>query len=158
MITAIIGLFSPLIGGLVRLAPEILKFFDKKNDRSHELAMQHMALEFEKQRGANRMAELGAEMQITQLDAIGRASAAQMRKTGIRWVDAVNALVRPLITYWFAGLYGAIKICALIHALQDGGNLLTALPAIWDSEVDTGILGSILGFWFVSRVYEKRAA
>ena len=43
-----------------RLAPEILKWLDRKGERSHELAMQDKALEFEKLRGAQRMAEIGA--------------------------------------------------------------------------------------------------
>ena len=33
------GIFGSLLGGIFRLAPEVLKFFDKKNERQHELAM-----------------------------------------------------------------------------------------------------------------------
>jgi len=33
------GLFGSLFGGLFRLAPELLKYFDKANERKHELAM-----------------------------------------------------------------------------------------------------------------------
>jgi len=33
------GVIGSLFGGLFRLAPEVLKFFDKQNDRKHELAM-----------------------------------------------------------------------------------------------------------------------
>lgn len=156
MITALIGLLSPFVGAVIRLAPELMKFFDKKLERAHELAMQDKALEFEKLRGANRMQEISSEMEIAHIDAIGKAAAAQLRKTGIRWVDAVNALVRPVVTYVFVGLYCGVKICALISAMHSGDGLLLALPSIWDRDVDMGILGSILGFWFVSRVYDKR--
>ena len=31
------GILGSLFGGIFRLAPEILKFFDKKNERDHEL-------------------------------------------------------------------------------------------------------------------------
>jgi len=31
------GIFGSLLGGLFRLAPEVLKWVDKKNERSHEL-------------------------------------------------------------------------------------------------------------------------
>jgi hypothetical protein len=158
MFTLLTGLLSPLIGALIRLAPEILKFFDKKLERAHELLMQDKALEFEKLRGAQRMAELSSEMQNTQLEAIGKAATAQLRKTGIRWVDAVNALVRPTITYFFVGLYGAVKICAIVSAMQSGNGLIVALPTVWHVDHDMPILGSIIGFWFVSRVYDKRGA
>ena len=33
------GLLGSIFGGVFRLAPEVLKFFDKKNERSHELLM-----------------------------------------------------------------------------------------------------------------------
>ena len=33
------GIFGSLLGGIFRLAPEVLKYFDKKNERQHELAM-----------------------------------------------------------------------------------------------------------------------
>ena len=45
-------LLGGLLGGAFRLAPEILKWLDRKGERGHELAMQDKALEFEKLRGA----------------------------------------------------------------------------------------------------------
>ena len=53
-------LLGGLLGGAFRLAPEILKWLDRKGERGHELAMQDKALEFEKLRGAQRMSEIGA--------------------------------------------------------------------------------------------------
>ena len=41
-------LLGGLLGGAFRLAPEILKWLDRKEERGHELAMQDKALEFEK--------------------------------------------------------------------------------------------------------------
>ena len=54
-------LLGGLLGGVFRLAPEVLKWFDRKAERDHELAMQDKALDFEKLRGAQRMEQLGAE-------------------------------------------------------------------------------------------------
>lgn len=47
MIETLIG---GALGGLLRLAPEVLKWLDRKGERAHELAMQDKALEFEKVR------------------------------------------------------------------------------------------------------------
>ena len=33
------GIFGSLIGGIFRLAPEVLKYLDKGSERTHELAM-----------------------------------------------------------------------------------------------------------------------
>ena len=54
------GLLGSIFGGLFRLAPEVLKFFDKKNEREHELLMFSRQCELEQQRGQMRLAEIGA--------------------------------------------------------------------------------------------------
>jgi len=41
-------LLGGLLGGAFRLAPEVLKWLDRKGERGHELAMQDKVLEFEK--------------------------------------------------------------------------------------------------------------
>jgi hypothetical protein len=45
------SLFGGLLGGLFRLAPEILKFLDRKSERSHEIALLKTEMEFAKVRG-----------------------------------------------------------------------------------------------------------
>ena len=74
-------LLGGLLGGAFRLAPEMLKWLDRKGERSHELAMQDKALEFEKLRGAQRMSEIGATADAAwntgAIDALREAVAAQ---------------------------------------------------------------------------------
>ena len=48
------GIFGSLLGGIFRLAPEVLKFMDKGNERKHELAMFERQCELEKQREIGR--------------------------------------------------------------------------------------------------------
>src|ERR1044072_5885247 len=91
------------LGGILRFAPEVLKFFDRKNERKHELALQDKELEVLKVQGQTRLDTVRAEGEagaITQaLSAIQEAYANM--KTGIGWVDAISATVRPIITYAF---------------------------------------------------------
>lgn len=49
------GILGGLFGGIFRLAPEVLKFFDKKNERQHELSMFDRQCELEKERGAQKI-------------------------------------------------------------------------------------------------------
>ena len=109
-------LLGGLLGGAFRLAPEILKWLDSKGERGHELAMQDKALEFEKIRGAQRMAEIGAAADAAwnsgAIDALREAVAAQGQRSGVRWADALSISVRPVITYWFMALYCAAKTAA----------------------------------------------
>jgi hypothetical protein len=98
-------LLGGLLGGAFRLAPEILKWLDRKGERGHELAMQDKALEFEKLRGAQRMSEIGAgadaAWNVGAIETLREAVRTQGEKTGVRWADALSCSVRPVITYWF---------------------------------------------------------
>jgi len=93
-------LLGGLLGGAFRLAPEMLKWLDRKGERSHELAMQDKALEFEKLRGAQRMSEIGATADAAwntgAIDALREAVAAQGQRSGVRWADALSISVRPV--------------------------------------------------------------
>ena len=53
------GLFGTIFGGLFRLAPEVLKFLDRKNERQHELSMFNRQCELEQIRGEMKLAEIG---------------------------------------------------------------------------------------------------
>jgi len=133
------------MGGAFRLAPEILKWLDRKGERGHELAMQDKALEFEKLRGAQRMAEIGAASDaawnVGAVEALRDAVAAQGRKSGVGWADALSVSVRPVITYWFMALYCAAGWgTAILHAWTD------ADQALW---------AGVLNFWFLGRVFDR---
>ncbi|BBA33672.1 uncharacterized protein sS8_1715 [Methylocaldum marinum] len=80
-------LLGGLLGGAFRLAPELLKWLDRKGERGHELAMQDKALEFEKLRGAQRI-EGGADWGVAILHA---------------WTEADQALWAGVLNFWFLG-------------------------------------------------------
>ena len=114
-------LLGGLLGGAFRLAPEILKWLDRQGERGHELAMQDKALEFEKLRGAQRMAEIGAASDaawnLGAIETLREVIRTQGEKTGVRWADGLSASVRPVITYWFMALYCAAKTAAFAAAV-----------------------------------------
>ena len=150
------GLFGSIFGGLFRLAPEVLKFFDKKNERAHELSMFTLQTDLEKMRGQFRMEEKYVDHGVAQLDAIQEAFKEQSKtaSSSYKWVSAASALVRPGVTYILFGLYVATKITAIFYALSQGAHWKDVLPAHWDQN-DFGMLNMILTFWFVGRSIEK---
>lgn len=152
-------LLGGLLGGAFRLAPELLKALDRKGERQHELDMQDKALEFEKLRGAQRMQEIGAQGEaawsVAGLQALQESIAAQGQRSGVRWVDALSCTVRPVITYWFMGLYCAAKTAAFALAWQQGFNLAESSLHIW-SESDQAMWAGVLNFWFLGRVLERK--
>ena len=151
-------LLGGLLGGAFRLAPEILKWLDRKGERGHELAMQDKALEFEKLRGAQRMAEIGAAADAAwntgAIDALKEAVAAQGHQSGVRWADALSASVRPVITYWFMGLYCAAKTAAFAAALTAGAGWGEATLHAW-TEADQALWAGVLNFWVLGRVFDR---
>ena len=151
-------LLGSLLGGVFRLAPEVLKWIDRKGERGHELAMQDKALEFERLRGAQKMAEIGAAAQEAwnngALAALKESVSAQGRITGVKWADALSISVRPIITFWFMTLYCAAKTCAFIAAIGAGADWSAAVIAAW-AEADQALWSGVLNFWFLGRVFER---
>ena len=152
-------LLGGLLGGAFRLAPEILKWIDRKGERGHELAMQDKALEFEKLRGAQRMSEIGASADaawdVGAIEALRESVAAQGRPSGVKWADALSTTVRPVVTYLFMLMYVGVKLSTFVGSVQTGLGFGEALLAAW-TDADQALLSGILNFWFISRVWERR--
>ena len=150
------GLLGSLFGGLFRLAPEVFKFFDRKDERKHELAMFTLQTDLEKVRGTFRMEEKYVEHSVSQLDAINEAFKQQGEadKRAWKWVASASALVRPAITYIIFGLYGAFKITMIVYAMQSGAPWYEVIREYWTPD-DFDMLNMIITFWFVGRAIEK---
>ena len=150
------GILGSIFGGLFRLAPEVLKFFDKKNERVHELEMFKIQTDLEKMRGEFRMEEKYVDHSVAQLDAISAAfkEQAETASNSYKWVAALSALVRPGITYLLFGFYIVFKISMVFTAWNSGVPWADILKYNWTAD-DFGMLNMILTFWFVGRSIEK---
>lgn len=155
MIETLIG---GLLGGTLRLVPEILKWVDRKSERQHELAMQDKALEFEKLKGSQRMGEINslgdALWDVGSVNAWRDAIRIQGEKTGIAWVNALSTSVRPMITYGLMALYSAAKFAAFMGAIAAGVDWTTAVLHAW-TEADQALWSGVLNFWFIGRVFDR---
>jgi hypothetical protein len=149
-------LFGSILGGAFRLAPEVFKLFDRVNERKHELAMLNAEMEFAKLRGEIAMRQTEAQMTVAELDAMAEAlkEQGQTARAAGRWVAAVSALVRPMVTYWFVVLYSLVKILGITLAIQAGGDWKEVIVNSWTKD-DMAMLMLVLTFWFVGRVYDR---
>lgn len=153
-------LLSGIFGGLLRLAPELLKWLDRKDDRAHELDMQDKQLEFLKLQGQTRVDEIqvrgDVDTTIEQLKTIAELnrSQADMAVAGGKFAAAVNSLVRPLITLFVFGLWGAHTIAVMLYAYNATGDLVDTLVNAWTAD-DASLLSMIGSFYFVGRVLDK---
>ena len=151
------GLLGSIFGGLFRLAPEVLKWLDRKDERSHELKMFSLQTDLEKMRGEYRMEEKYIDFSKANVDAIGQAfkQQAEADKKAYKWVASISALVRPGITWLLFGLYTAVKIVTIMYAVNSGLPAIQVMQEIWTTD-DFSMLMMILTFWFLGRSIEKR--
>lgn len=156
----LITLLGGGLGGLLRLAPEIFKFFTAKGDRAHELAMFDKQNEADRLRSQLRIEETRAAGQVV-LDAAGLEALkagieAQGKMTGNPWIDGINQLVRPIITFqWVIFLYPAVIVATYILMLQAGDGALNALLKVFGAE-EKAMVSGIVNFWFLDRVIKHQ--
>jgi hypothetical protein len=149
-------LLGGVFGGLLRLAPEALKFFDQKNERKHELAMLEAEMRFAQVKGEIAMRQTEAQMQVAELTAMTEAikeQSATAQAAG-KIVAGISAMVRPFVTYLFVLAYAAVKVAAYLIALEQNGDWKAVLTSMWSTD-DMAVLNLILSFYFVGRVYER---
>jgi len=150
------GLLGSIFGGLFRLAPEILKYLDKKNERNHELNMFQLQTDLEKVKGQFRMEEKYVDYSVQQLDTIKSAfqEQAQTAKEAGKVVAAISALVRPGITWSLFFMYAAVKASTMVLAFQTQAPWHEVILKCWDED-DFALFNMCVSFWFVGRSIEK---
>lgn len=165
ILETVASLLGGLGGAAARLTPDILKFFDRKNERKHELAMQDKQFAFEQMRLQNQVKsdEIKADSAegIAWLEAVREShkAAAVQSNTGVKFVDAllafISGTVRPMITYGVVTMWGAVKIATYDMLRDNGVEWSQAVVTLWGPQ-DFAILAAVIGFWFVDRSLRNR--
>jgi hypothetical protein len=152
----IVSLLSFLGGNVFRMIfGEIVSAWNKKQDHTQEMermklqgdldSAQHQrnqeAIKVQSELG-NKTIQVQSEAVISQIEADGwlEAVKATAIKTGIAWVDAWNAMIRPGVATWSVVMLTLAEINA-IHAL---------------SENVTAICSCALGIYLADRSLMKR--
>lgn len=152
-------LLGTLFGGIFRMAPEVLKWLDRKDERKHELSMFDKQLEADKLKGDQALAQINAQADASigaaEIQAIIEATKAQGVQTGIKLVDAFNAIIRPLLALqWLIVLWPAVIIAGFALAVQTGADPLVALKAAFGVD-EKAMAASVASFWLVDRSLRK---
>ena len=155
------GIFGSLIGGIFRLAPEVLKFFDKKNERQHEMAMFSRQCELEQLRGQQKLAEIGAErdkaIDSGVMDAFNAAinQQAEMAKAAGGWAASLSASVRPVVTYWVILLWSFVHLWFAWNAWLSGAEPREVFNTMMTADFMALVSGTI-NYWFLDRTLKQR--
>ena len=155
------GILGGIFGGLFRMAPEVLKFFDKKNEREHELNMFKFQCDLEAQRGLQKLAEIGAQREaavdVGVMDAFNAAiqQQAEMVKAAGGWAASLSASVRPVVTYWMLFLWSFVHIWFAWNAWLSGAPAAEVFKTIMSPDFSALLAGTI-NFWFLDRSLKQR--
>lgn len=147
------ALLGGLLGGLARVVPEVLKMWDRKNERKHEIDLGNQQYKLVELQGHNQLQQVEAGQISEGISAIREAYA--NTRTGFKFADTINALVRPWITMVIFHVWLAVKIAAYLQLRHTGIDWMTAIQTLW-SEDDAAMLAGVTNFYFLNRVFERR--
>lgn len=144
------------LGGIFRLAPEVLKYFDAKNERQHELSMQDKQLEFAKLQGQQKIQEAQIQADAIDISALKDVLVAQAQLTGNKFIDFINSFVRPYLAYTLSFLYFGVKITYGIALFQNGSSAYDVAKALYTPD-DQALFWGIVNFYFLDRVIRAKS-
>lgn len=145
------ALLSPLFGIFGSLLPSIVRIFERRQELRHEIELTRIRMEEISLRGkldadiANIKADVDEGKSVRRHD---------MSLDGGKYINALRASIRPVITYAFFLLFVSVKVAAAYVMLKQGQSVPEMLRAVWDQET-MALFSTIIGFWFGSRVFEK---
>jgi hypothetical protein len=155
------GLLGSIFGGVFRLAPEVLKWLDRKNEREHELNMFKFQCDLEAQRGQQKLAEIGAvreaAVDVGVMNAFQSAieQQATMVKASGGWVASLSASVRPVVTYWVLFVWSFIHVWFAYNAWLNGAPATEVFKTMMTPDFSALLAGTI-NYWFLDRTLSKR--
>lgn len=165
MFTAMISTILGMLGGVL---PDFMKLIaagqQAKNERALLELQSKMQMELAQNAKAMRLEELHSSEYVAQMNATRDQIVAiveqQGRATGIKWVDTINAVMRPFCTFAIIILFLAIAgpfVWVVTKQMADGGiSPQEAAKVIFGSLVGDAILG-VIGFLYGYRSSARKA-
>lgn len=150
----LLSLLGGGLGGLLRFIPEIFKLLNAKGDRDHEYRMSTLQLQVDKARSEQEIDKVHAQSEASEvaghMQALIETIKGQSQLTGVKFVDALNSLVRPLLTFWWMAIFTAFKTTVIVDAWYNFASWKTFGQQVW-TDNDWAVLSGIISFWFVDR-------
>lgn len=143
-----VAILGSLIGFVSSLGPAIVKIFQDKQDKKHELLMLDKQIEMQKLFNTQRLAEVETAADMEEIKALYQDFSP--KTTSIKFVDGflalLNSSVRPVITYAFFSLYTWVKYAQY--------QITPDVLQLW-SEEDMAIFCAVISYWFGQRALAR---
>jgi hypothetical protein len=146
-----LAILSPLIGIFGSVIPSVVRIFERKQELKHEIELSKIKFD-----AAIRAAESNLKLEEIKADVAEGQSIRDHDKSldGGKFINALRASIRPVVTYLFFFLFVAVKVSAAYVMLSNGQSVPEMLKAVWDQET-MALFSTIMAFWFGSRFLEK---
>lgn len=170
MIMAILGFIAPFI-------PDLLGMGKATLDHKFEKEMMKLRIDAERDRALYRMEEIEIQARTQEniaarqphksfgVDLLDKASESRgiiwawslnLAFLAFVWLDWIISFVRPSVTYYIFGLYGAIKITTMyrLYEITESVSATLMHEQTWTT-FDQDMLLTIMGFWFGERTRRR---
>ena len=152
MITTLLSLLSPLLGILGSLLPNIVRIFEKREENKHEIELTKLKMD-----AAALQAEAALDVETVKA-IVTEGQSIRVHDSSLdggKFLNALRASIRPVVTYIFFFTFILIKVVAMATMISIGADIPTIIATVWDTET-MALFGTIMAFWFGSRFLEKR--
>ncbi len=143
-----ITLLASIAGFISSIIPEIIKYFKDINDKKHELDILNKQIEYNATNAAKSLEEIHISRDILE-----QASLYSTYKTEIKWVDALNGSVRPILAYSFFLMYIGVKYLQY-KAISSSTHVIEYLEVIWSID-DQAIFAGIISFYYGQQTFRR---
>ena len=159
------SILSSILGFATAGLPNILSFFQQKGDQKHEremaklqneqaLLMAEKGFASQEKIAAIELEQTNAETYTREREALYEHDA-KLVSEAAPWVKTLNASVRPIVAFTFVGLLLFVDIGGFVWAVYKGEDFAKSMDIIFSAD-EMAIVSSIIGFYFGSRVWEKK--
>ena len=143
----ILGMLPTILGLLTSFLPNLVKYLENGQRYRHEIELTKLRMDAAREGLDYKLLTAN----ITALVEEGKS--VRSHDTAITyspWINDLRAMVRPVVTFGFFGLFVVVKIMAATLLYRDGYDAFEVLKAVWDP-FTVSIFGAIVGFWFGTR-------
>jgi hypothetical protein len=150
-----VTIISTLLGLIASIAPNVVKYFERKQEIAYETEITKLRLEAAQQGYALTTEVQGGKDVVSEGDSIRQYDS---QLDGGKFINILRASVRPVITYIFFGLYVFVKLGISYILLTTNGLTVDNYKEFSDIILDQPtmtFLATCGGFWFGARSFEK---
>lgn len=146
-----ISLITAILGALTGMVPGVLQFFTMKATNAQQLELRKLELQAAREGTALQVDLANAQSDIQQQQQLYNYA---REPSGVRWVDALNTLIRPYITIIVFHVWIGVEITIAYYGFTRGGTVEQIAKSVWDENTQA-VFSAIVGFWFGNRMLTR---